>query len=67
MRKHTNFSMDLLYSVKDLNVNGAPQFGAKLHSATYALFRSIPASNRRFALCGRTRDRNFHSLFTIIF
>ena len=45
MRKHTNFSMDLLYSVKDLNVNGAPQFGAKLHSATYALFVSIPASN----------------------
>ena len=37
--------MDLLYSVKDLNVNDASQFGAKLHSATYALFVSIPASN----------------------
>ena len=45
MRKHTNFSMDLLYSVKDLNVKDAPQFGAKLHGATYALFASIPASN----------------------
>ena len=37
--------MDLLYSVKVLNVNDAPQFGAKLHGATYALFGSIPASN----------------------